>query len=384
MQAISWNANGLCSHLPELLIFLENLHTTPDFICIQETKLYNELLPNIPGYNYTHCFRNKKQGGGSAIYIKSNVCFFPINFPIITDIDIEVAGIQFIDKNSLEITLLSVCIAPGQTLTSAHLDKLLISKNLIIVGDLNAKHKIWGSPINDFRGKTIERFLENNNLVCLNKGDPTRIHYNGTVSHLDLIVSSKNLAFKIECDVINDIWGSDHYPLHISYNECIVKTEINLNKFNYKKANWTSFQDSLSDPNNYTLPLVDAKTGYEELVSAYRRAREASIPLQKGIFKHKYSPYWSTDCGIAKSEKKNAEKALRKNKTIENQINFKKCKAKFKYVLGLAKKQYWNIFCSSLNHQTKLKHVWDTVAKLKGTTIKREIVIKDENGILGY
>ena len=383
IQAISWNANGLCSHLPELLNFLDSQNISPSFICIQETWLYNELLPDIPGYNYTHSFRTQKSGGGSAIYIKDCICFSPIKFQKFEDIEIEVAGVQFLDKNSLEITLISVYIAPGQNLTTEHLNQLLISKNLIMVGDFNAKHNIWGSPVNDYRGKMIERFIENNNLVCLNNGEPTRMHFNGSLSHLDLIIASQNLAFKIGSEVLNDQWGSDHYPLTFNYNESIVSVEINCNKFDYKKANWKNFQDSLADPKNYSYPLTDVNTGYTDLTSAYRRARDNNIPLHKGIYNHKYSPYWSPECSKAKLDKKNAEKNLRKNKTLENQILLRKLKAKFKYILGLAKKQYWNKFCSSLNQQTKLKNVWDTISKLKGTNIKnKKILIKDENGIL--
>ena len=54
----------------------------------------------------------------------------------------EVSGISFLNYKYQEITSLSIYIAPAQTLTMAHLDKLLINKTLIMVGDLNAKHKI--------------------------------------------------------------------------------------------------------------------------------------------------------------------------------------------------------------------------------------------------
>ena len=103
---------------------------------------------------------------------------------------------------------------------------------------------------------------------------------------------------------MKDSWSSDHFPLSIRYEECIYKSEHKLNKFNYKKANWKQFQDTLEDNINHTSIPVDPNSGYTYLISAFRRARDVSIPIQKGFFKHKYSPYWTPECSKAKLEKK--------------------------------------------------------------------------------
>ena len=43
-------------------------------------------------------------------------------------------------------------------------------------------------------------------MVVLNNGKGTRLNYNGTLSHLDIVISTSNLSFKIECDVLEDLW----------------------------------------------------------------------------------------------------------------------------------------------------------------------------------
>src|SRR2546425_11638912 len=75
---VSWNANGINSHLDELLNFLETTSNKPDFICIQETKINNNLLPMIPGYESIHTYRDISQGGCSTIYVKNSISFTEI------------------------------------------------------------------------------------------------------------------------------------------------------------------------------------------------------------------------------------------------------------------------------------------------------------------
>ena len=169
------------------MYFLDHQAIPPEIICIQETWIYQETLPIITGYSSTHTYRINKKGGGSAIYIKNEIQYVTLNAVKFDDIEIEVAGIKCLVNGKDHITILSVYIAPSQVLRSDHLNKLLVDDNLIIMGDLNAKSQLWGSPIADTRGKLIENFVEENNLVCRNNGEGTRLNVNGSVSHLDII-----------------------------------------------------------------------------------------------------------------------------------------------------------------------------------------------------
>ena len=59
-------------------------------------------------------------------------------------------------------------------------------------------------------------------------------------------------------------------------------------------------------------------------------------------------------------------KNLKKVNSLENQINYKKCKAAFKRIFSETKKLYWEKYCASLNYHSKVRNVWKTVKKLKG------------------
>ncbi|GFR19186.1 hypothetical protein TNCT_665951, partial [Trichonephila clavata] len=48
-----------------------------------------------------------------------------------------------------------------------------MDKNTIIVGDLNAKHTIWGSSCNNDRGEDILQMMGHTEFMILNDGTPT-------------------------------------------------------------------------------------------------------------------------------------------------------------------------------------------------------------------
>ena len=209
---------------------------------------------------------------------------------------------------------MSVYIAPNQTIKIETLNKLLVSENLIIVGDFNAKNKLWGSPINDFRGKMMGNFIDEQNLVVINNGKGTRLNYNGTISHLDLILCTHNLSFKIEMSIINDLWGSDHYPLQIIYDDNITSQIQTKTKYDYNRANWDLFKYCLENDDNINNYNLSVEQSYKNLLLAFKKARDISIPIKKGEFKHKYSPFWTPECSKAKKEKKTRKRLLEKTK----------------------------------------------------------------------
>ncbi len=163
----------------------------------------------------------------------------------------------------------------------------------------------------------------------------------------------------------------------ITYESDISLIYNTTNKFNYNKTNWELFQNCLKHDQNFISTVNNVEYSYNALVASYITARNISVPLKKGKFKHKYSPFWTPECSIAKKEKKDAAKNLRKNKNLNTQIIFKKCKANFKRVLAEAKQKYWSKFCSSLAHKPNLKQVWEIVNKLKGKNSKTKFFLKD-------
>jgi hypothetical protein len=64
---------------------------------------------------------------------------------------------------------------------------LKLSKNIIIAGDLNAKHLEWDCPQVNTKGRQLEEWLHRHDLKVLNAGVGTPLRSNTTI---DLIISS--------------------------------------------------------------------------------------------------------------------------------------------------------------------------------------------------
>ena len=62
------------------------------------------------------------------------------------------------------------------------------------MGDFNSHNQIWGSRDTNERGRTIEKFMNKNNLSLLNNKSPTYLHpATGTLSVIYLTLSDPTI-----------------------------------------------------------------------------------------------------------------------------------------------------------------------------------------------
>ncbi|GFQ92920.1 RNA-directed DNA polymerase from mobile element jockey [Trichonephila clavata] len=94
-----------------------------------------------------------------------------------------------------------------------------MNKNTIILGDLNAKHTIWGSSCNNDRGKDILKMMNDKEFMTLNDGIPTQtsLSYN-TSEALDISIISADIFLRCTWSVLDHI-GSDHFPILIKFSK---------------------------------------------------------------------------------------------------------------------------------------------------------------------
>ncbi|KAL6416583.1 hypothetical protein ACFW04_013336 [Cataglyphis niger] len=183
-------------------------------------------------------------------------------------------------------------------------DALAHSKNKILIcGDFNSKSKLWGSPFSDERGTTIDEWAAASDLRLLNTGsDPTCIRAQGC-SIIDLTWASPGLVRYISSWQVLDLSTlSDHVYIvvkfdnnrQVEYNQ----TKKKICRWNWKKADWEKFQDSLlwsctSNLSNIEIePDVDkiADTLDAEMKMACDNSAPKALPPQG-----KKSMYWWND-----------------------------------------------------------------------------------------
>ena len=202
---------GLRSNYEELKLLLNKTYTP--IVALQDCKLVEEQL-STRGYAL---LKGISPVGEAALLINQRVVHTEVtlNSPLHA-----VAATITLDKT---FTICSIYLTPGETITKLNLENLLdqLPRPFLLLGDFNAHSPVWGDSRRDGRGKLIESFLQDNDLILLNSKSPTFDHsvYNST-SAIDLAVAYPSIALDFQWSVHDDLCGSDHFPIFLtSYAE---------------------------------------------------------------------------------------------------------------------------------------------------------------------
>lgn len=209
---IQWNLNGFFKKQEEIKLIIQKHN--PQIICLQKTNFKDNFTAYLKNYVGFSKNRNTpdRANGGVTIYVKSN---FPTK-KIKINGNLETIAIRI--EHSEPFIICNIYL-PNQTklhLTEVENITRQLQKPYIIVGDFNSHNIIWGSNNTNQKGKTIEKLVQNENLVLLNDTSPTHVNLgNGNFSSIDLSLSTLTLAQRLEFEVLPKIYSSDHIPIKI-------------------------------------------------------------------------------------------------------------------------------------------------------------------------
>jgi len=378
LKIISWNAHSLQAHPRELKHYLSKTRKLPDIICVQETWLKADSKFEIPGYSREMKCRKDTRGGGVATFILNEIKYLVDGMPS----DVEGLAIK-IQTNGTELTIVNLYLPPNADVSAATISEILGKTNVIICGDLNAKHPLWGASEEDERGKFLSEIIENNRLVVLNTGCGTFLKQDGNYSHLDVAFASHRLAAKCNWEVLDSTWGSDHLPTKITYNELPDMEQVNFEKWNFKKADWLHFKAQSKMLVTVSLLKPSVEESCDSITKAIIDVATQSIPKTKPSRNNKRMvPYWNDECTSAVKQKEAARLKMNATKDLKDCINYRKLKGKSQFTLKRAEKECWQQYCSTINKSTKLKSVWRMSKKMSGIkSSSNSTILKEDNKI---
>lgn len=323
---LQWNACSLIANGVEFKNYLNSLPQLPEVICVQETRLNENLDFRIKGYisvRYDRPRHLNNTSGGLAIFVRDTLKVYNV----IRVTDCEALAVT-INTSIGDLNIVNTYFSPNDDFNPQPLFSQFNSNKTIILGDFNAKSIIWGNSQADTRGKVIEDILDSSDVVILNDGSPTHFSYHGHTA-IDITLCSPDISLISKWQTFDNTCGSDHYIISCELNLTSPQEVIRTVKWNFKRANWDTFiKNSEIYISEYEKLEGDTDTLCTNLTAAIIKAAEESIPKSNPSSKsNKYKTFWNQNCSAAVKEREKARKRFRKTNNLDDFINFKRCKA---------------------------------------------------------
>ena len=233
----------------EVEIFLFLKENDIDILTLNKTWLKYNFKLDIPNYTITRKDRPSRQGGRVVILVRNDINFDIVDTCSNINTDNEVITIRLKNTED-ETTISTIYIPPASSINTSLLENIKNSvDNIIITGDLNAKHTDFNCSKTDRWGMVLKKALYNADLYIADNSIPTHRDSRTNASDIiDYVISSPAIFNKIQNLSLNSDLSSDHSAILFSFltnlNNCIVPSiKVKL----YHKADWGSINSSLSN-----------------------------------------------------------------------------------------------------------------------------------------
>ena len=358
MNFLQWNIRGLRANCRELEVMVGKFK--PSIIALQETLLPDGKVFSLNNYV---CLSKPASSDfskrGVSLFIKGSVLHQTI--PLQTDLEAVAARIS-LDK---AITICSLYLSPSKVVSKIQLENLVtqLPQPFLLLGDMNGHSLQWGSDNTNIQGKVLEDFISDNDLCVLNTGSPTFCSPAGSLTHVDLSLCVPSLFLDFEWEVLEDLCGSDHFPIFISFLK--PSEEINRKLWNFNRGDWDLFGQLVLErlPANlldgYDDPVLEFST---ILLDCARDSIPTSTVKPHGV----KTPWFDEECRTLKKERLKALRKFNQSPTVENKMNHQALRARCRFVFKNKKRDSWKNFCSKLSFKTDTRKVWKIVNKIKG------------------
>ena len=336
MSLIQWNCRGITSAAEQLKTLFRD--SGAKIACLQETKLgereYN------PGLNYKFYKSPPKPGershGGTGIIVHTSMK----NSEILLNTELQACAVQIQLKK--KITLCSLYLDPTledhlfdnagnrRHLELRDLEELIyqLPPPFIIIGDFNAKHTLWVSNSCNRWGNIVEELIDKYDIVLMNDGTPTRYdQYHNTTSAIDISLCSSSIRLDYGWSVDNNLYGSDHWPIHLKYMENIPSPSVP--KWKIEEGNWNKYRETCKmgkNCNEFPSPIE----AYDHFTEVVIDKAGNHIPKTSGTPTRPLVPWWSKKCKIARKITRTCFRRYLRSPCEANRIAYARAKAKQK------------------------------------------------------
>ena len=366
-RILQWNVRGVRSRHQDISVLIKEQN--PSCLCLQELKLPNNTKYNI-GNHYKSYFKlpndNETPKGGTLIAIKTNISHHHIQL----NTDLQAVAVS-LTSGKIK-SLCSVYLPPDEIITEDQLDQLIdqLPRPTLIVGDFNAHNPLWYDRRLDHRGEVIQGCMDVEELVVLNEDCPTyyRSHDQAT-SSIDLTLVTNTCAPDFNWNILDDLNGSDHYPILVSAQQ--PSPPDYTEKYNLNKADWNKYKDHSKTTTKATeIPNIDQV--FEHIKNTIITASNKVIPktrVNKTL--RPCLPWWTPECRVERSKVRSAFKTMKRNPNPTTIRTYRRRLAIKVRTYRQAKQKSWREYISTLTAKTPSSKIWKKIRKLSGKYIPK-------------
>ena len=361
-KALQWNVRGVRARQQDLSLLIKE--KDPSCLCLQELK-----LPNNTQYNVSNLYKsyfklpqdNVIPKGGALIAVKTTIPHHQVQL----NTNLQAVAVSF-NSGGLK-SLCSIYLPPNEQITEDQMGELMnqLPKPTLILGDLNAHNPLWYDQRLDQRGEDIQKIMDTHDLIALNEDYPTFYRsFDQVTSNIDLALVTNTCATDFSWNILDDLYGSDHYPILISALQPSPPDYIE--KYNLNKADWSKYRDQVITSKRVAeAPNIDQ--ALEHIKNTILIASNQSIPKTKvNGARRPCLPWWNSDCKVERSKVRSAFRVMKRNPNPTTiQIYRRRLAIKVR-TYRQAKQKSWRKYISGLTAKTPTSKVWKKIRKLSG------------------
>ncbi|GIY71306.1 hypothetical protein CDAR_529451 [Caerostris darwini] len=229
-----------------------------------------------------------------------------------------------------------------------------------ILGDFNAKSRVWGQRDLDCRGRKLLAFCDIHELNIENQPDslPTFSSSRGD-SWIDLLLT-KNFSSDLVLEVLDEVTNSDHNLLVFS-GHLASSTSPNQGKINLGKLKWMDIKTAVSRIMHQDFDIENLTSSeINSLLSKLQDSVFCSLsskvnPIVQSSSKYKkrrYSIWWTRELEVKRSRTRALRRLFQKERNqLTRQIkhaNYKKSIAEYKKLILFTKRSKFKEFINSI------------------------------------
>jgi hypothetical protein len=225
------------------------------------------------------------------------------------------------------------------------LQQLNKEKKIIITGDFNARHPVWGGNIKNKRGKSLLEWANALNMNIMNDGlKPTCIRPNGE-SFIDVtMICNKTMSCRPLWEVLDDESMSDHRFTSMETTSTMPNVQ---NKYVYGRTDYEMLNVTFKEK-------IRGKSINEiQCERAITQAYKSSTPRVKCEENNKLPYWWNVTIQKEIFDVRRKRRSFQRCKNTEHreslQEDYKISKSSLKRAISIAKKKSWDNLCKNLD-----------------------------------